>query len=268
MALNTNRDSSSESVVLGALSDIGKQRSNNQDSMCLITAPDTMDGICALMAVADGMGGHRGGEVASALAIQGVMEHFGKSVGAKTDSAANPRSMAEVLHQIHAEVSAAGTTPETTGMGTTLSVVVLKPDRIVLGHVGDSRVYRLRAGELTQLTQDHSWVADKVRQGHISRSEAESHPMRNVLTQAIGVAGVLDPMVGEFDVLTGDKILLCSDGLHGLVSPQDMQRVMVAKPPQSAVQGLVNKANEAGGSDNITAVIAEIVNGADARKQR
>jgi serine/threonine protein phosphatase PrpC len=182
------------------------------------------------MAVADGMGGHRGGEVASAIAIQGIVAHLGKSIGAKTDSASNPRSMAEVLHQIHADVSAAGTTPETAGMGTTLSVVVLKPGRMLLGHVGDSRVYRLRAGELTQLTQDHSWVADEVRRGNISRAEAESHPMRNVLTQAVGVADVLDPMVGEFEVVAGDKILLCSDGLHGLVSPQNMQRVMVAMP--------------------------------------
>jgi PPM family protein phosphatase len=263
MGLKTKRDPASRSVLLGALSDVGKQRENNQDSMCSIAAPNTPDGISALMAVADGMGGHRGGEVASAIAIQGVVTRLGKSNGAGAVSAVNSRSIAETLRQIHADVAAASTTPETTGMGTTLSVVVLKPGCMLVGHVGDSRVYRLRDGKLAQLTQDHSYVADEVRKGNISREEAESHPMRNVLTQAVGHSATLDPMVGEFDVVAGDKILLCSDGLHGLVSSQYIQRVMTKMPPESAVQALIDRANEAGGFDNITAVIAEIVTGSD-----
>jgi protein phosphatase len=263
MATKSNRSSVSTTVLLGALSDIGKKRESNQDSMCSIASPNTPEGVSAVLAVADGMGGHRGGEVASALAIRGVVNHLGTPSRSGAGFATNLRTLAESFQKIHAEVVAAGGTPETDGMGTTLSVVILKNDSLLLGHIGDSRVYRLRGSELTKLSEDHSWVADQVRQGKISVSESSSHPMRNVLTQAVGHSDRLDPFVREFDVEIGDKFLLCSDGLHSLVSSKYIQKVMADLPPDPAVRELVRKANSAGGLDNITAVIAEVVEGGD-----
>ncbi|MEE8047007.1 MAG: PP2C family serine/threonine-protein phosphatase [Dehalococcoidia bacterium] len=251
-------------VVLGALSHVGQKRSNNQDSMCSIAAPNTLAGTTALVAVADGMGGHKGGEVASALAIQGVVTRLGKSSGADLNGGNRSELMTGVVRQIHAEVLAAGNTPETSGMGTTLSIGVIENDRMLVGHVGDSRIYRLRAGQFLQLTDDHSWVADEVRRGNLTEAEAEVHPRRNLLSQAVGVTPTIVPMVAEFDLAVGDKIMLCSDGLHGLVSREDMRLTIDNMPPDLAVQTLVDKANEAGGHDNITVVIAEIVDGSSA----
>jgi protein phosphatase len=247
------------SVVLGALSHVGQKRSNNQDSMCSIAAPNTLAGVTALVAVADGMGGHKGGEVASALAIEGVVGRLGKSSGVNLATGNRSELIANVVRQIHADVLAAGNTPETTGMGTTLSIAVIESNRMLVGHVGDSRIYRVRDGQFAQLTQDHSWVADEVRRGNLTEAEAEVHPRRNLLSQAVGVTQTIVPMVAEFDLSIGDKIMLCSDGLHGLVSNEDMRLTIDNMPPDLAVQTLVDKANEAGGPDNITTVIAEIV---------
>lgn len=261
MVQNASPKTPATSVVLGALSDVGQKRSSNQDSMCSLAAPNTPSGVTALVAVADGMGGHRGGEVASALAIEGVVARLGRKSGAK--AAANNRAehLAAVVQQIHADIRAASSTPETAGMGTTLSIAVIENSRMFVGHVGDSRIYRVRNGQFTQLTEDHSWVADEVRRGNITPAEAQVHPRRNLLSQAIGVTETIVPMVAEFDLAVGDKIMLCSDGLHGLVSSEDMRLTIEKMPPDLAVQTLVEKANDAGGPDNITAVIAEIVAG-------
>ena len=146
-------------------------------------------------------------------------------------------------------------------MGRTVSIGVIEDNRMLVGHVGDSRIYRVRDGQFTQLTEDHSWVADEVRRGSLTEAEAQVHPRRNLLSQAIGVTETIAPMVAEFDLAVGDKIMLCSDGLHGLVSSEDMRLTIEKFPPDLAVQILVEKANDAGGPDNVTAVIAEIVDG-------
>ena len=261
MVQNASLTTPATSVVLGALSDVGQKRSNNQDSMCSLAAPNTPPGVTALVAVADGMGGHKGGEVASALAIEGVVARLGKKSGANAAASNRAEHLAAVIHQIHADIKAASNTPETTGMGTTLSIAVIEDNRMLVGHVGDSRIYRVRDGQFTQLTEDHSWVADEVRRGSLTEAEARVHPRRNLLSQAIGVTETIAPMVAEFDLAVGDKIMLCSDGLHGLVSSEDMRLTIEKFPPDLAVQILVEKANDAGGPDNVTAVIAEIVDG-------
>ena len=162
MAQNMGVRSPVTSVVLGALSHVGQKRANNQDSMCSIAAPNTPTGVTALVAVADGMGGHKSGEVASALAIEGVVTRLGKNSALDRRIGNSPETMVNIVRQIHSDVLAAGNTPETSGMGTTLSIAVLENGRMLLGHVGDSRVYRLRAGQFSQLTRDHSWVAEEV----------------------------------------------------------------------------------------------------------
>ncbi len=261
MAKNTRPATTANAVILGAMTDVGRKRTNNQDSMCSLAAPNTPPGVIALVAVADGMGGHNGGEVASALAIEGVVARLGKKSGAGASTGNRSDHLADVIRQIHADVRAASNTPETAGMGTTLSIAVIEDTRVWVGHVGDSRIYRVRNGQLTQLTEDHSWVADEVRRGNITAAEAETHPRRNLLSQAIGVTEVIAPMVAEIDLAIGDKIMLCSDGLHGLVSGEDMRLTIDSMPPDLAVQTLVDKANDAGGPDNVTTVIAEIVDG-------
>jgi len=227
--------------------------------MCAIPAPNTVSGVKALVAVADGMGGHQGGEVASRLAIEGVIARLGKN--SDVDLIGNDRleTLTQVMLEIHEHVNSKSNTPETRGMGTTLSVAVIGDENIIVAHVGDSRIYRARQGELTQLTEDHSWVAEEVRRGKLTAAEAAVHPRRNLILQAIGVTPVIEPMIAEFDLAVGDKILLCSDGLHGLVTDEDILGIIEGVPPETAVETLVEKANAAGGPDNITVVLANVV---------
>lgn len=259
MTQKTSPSDPATSVVLGAVTHVGQKRSNNQDSMCSLAAPNTQNGVTALVAVADGMGGHKGGEVASALAIQGVVARLGKNSGTDITNDNRIELMTNAVRQIHADVVAAGNTPETSGMGTTLSIAVIENSRMLVGHVGDSRIYLTRGSQFTQLTEDHSWVAEEVRRGNLTQAEADVHPRRNLVSQAIGATAIIEPQVLEFELAVGDKVMLCSDGLHGLVSREDMRVTIEKMPPDLAAQTLVDKANEAGGHDNITVVIAEIV---------
>ena len=148
-------------------------------------------------------------------------------------------------------------------MGTTLSIAVIGDENVIVGHVGDSRIYRARNGQFTQLTEDHSWVAEEVKRGNLTAEEAAVHPRRNLISQAIGVTPIIEPMVAEFDLATGDKILLCSDGLHGLVTDEDILRTIEDASPSIAVETLVEKANAAGGPDNVTVVLANILAASD-----
>ena len=250
-------------IVLGSKTDTGRKRSNNQDSMCSIVAPNTARGVRALVAVADGMGGHQGGEVASGLAIKGVFDHLGKNSTVDLMGSGRSESLAQIMHQIHEQVQSKSHTPETAGMGTTLSIALIGDETVIVGHVGDSRIYRARNGQFTQLTEDHSWVAEEVRRGNLTPEEAAVHPRRNLITQAIGVTPVIEPMVAEFDLAIGDKILLCSDGLHGLVTDEDILETIEGVSPSIAVETLVDKANAAGGPDNVTVILANIVASSD-----
>ena len=231
--------------------------------MCSIVAPNTAKGVRALVAVADGMGGHQGGEVASGLAIEGVVAHLGKNSNVDLIGGDRSETLAQVIHQIHEQVQAKSNTPETRGMGTTLSIAVISDENVIVGHVGDSRIYRARNGQFTQLTEDHSWVAEEVKRGNLTAEEAAVHPRRNLISQAIGVTPIIEPMVAEFDLATGDKILLCSDGLHGLVTDEDILRTIEDASPSIAVETLVEKANAAGGPDNVTVVLANILAASD-----
>ena len=259
MTVNFKRRSSVINIVVGAKTDTGRKRSNNQDCMCSIVAPNTAKGVRALVAVADGMGGHQGGEVASGLAIEGVVSHLGKNSNLDLTGVDRSETLVQVIHQIHKEVQSKSNTPETRGMGTTLSIAVIGDHNVIVGHVGDSRIYRARKGKFTQLTEDHSWVAEEVRRGNLTAEEAAVHPRRNLISQAIGVTPDIEPMVAEFDIALGDKILLCSDGLHGLVTDEDILGTIEGVSPSIAVETLVDKANAAGGPDNVTVVLADIV---------
>jgi len=231
----------------GSATDTGRVRQANEDSMLAV------DG---LFAVADGMGGHKGGEVASHLAIETLQDEF---TAAGTDVL-----VTAVQEANRALVDRSSEDPELTGMGTTLCAMALVDadgrDAIAVVNVGDSRLYLLSEGEITQVTEDHSLVATLERQGRISRAEAAVHPQRNILTRALGIdSGV---MVDSWEILpvVGDRYLICSDGLFNEVDDSRLASTMrrLADPVEAARE-LVRLANEAGGRDNITCVVVDVV---------
>lgn len=163
-----------------------------------------------------------------------------------------------VVQEVNAEVHQASMEPDTRGMGTTFTVVILKGSKLFLAHVGDSRAYLLREGELRQITQDHSWVAEEVARGALTPQEAHEHPRRNILTRSLGTAPIIQVDSGVVDILPGDLLLLCSDGLHSLVSEEEISGALTQTEPQGACQDLVNLANTRGGHDNITVIVARL----------
>jgi serine/threonine protein phosphatase PrpC len=234
----------------GAATDTGRARQANEDSMLAV------DG---LFAVADGMGGHKAGEVASRLAIETLHKQF---TAAGTDVL-----VTAVQEANRALVDRSADDAELTGMGTTMCAMALVDaegrDAIAVVNVGDSRLYLLSEGELTQVTEDHSLVATLERQGRLSRAEAAVHPQRNILTRALGIDASV--MVDSWEVLpvVGDRYLICSDGLFNEVDDNRLAATLrrLADPTEAAKE-LVRLANEAGGRDNITCVVVDVVDDA------
>lgn len=218
----------------------GLVRTSNQDSWLAESA---------LYGVADGMGGHRGGETASRVAL----EVFRNAIGKKKPSEDALRRAVEAANRRVYEMSRQDESLQ--GMGTTMSVLWVRKDRLLIAHVGDSRVYRLRGGEFTQITDDHSFVAELVRKNVITPEMARNHPHRNIITRAVGV----DPMV-EVDVLEetmapGDIWLVCSDGLHGMVDDAEIQQTLTELELDEAAERLLSRSLENGGYDNVTLVL-------------
>ena len=227
-------------VSVGAATDIGQVREGNEDSF-LVVAP--------LYAVADGMGGHRGGEVASSLALETVQGMFERREGSLAD---------QVVEANRAVFDRSQNDRTVSGMGTTLTAALVDGSRVHLVHVGDSRAYLLRGGELAQLTEDHTLVHRMVMEGEISQEEAETHPQRSILTRALGVDQSVQVDEGDVEVADGDRLLLCTDGLTGMVPEGQIREILLeSADPQEAVEKLVKVANRAGGIDNITAVILD-----------
>ena len=228
-------------VVAGVATDIGRVREGNEDSY-LLEPP--------LYAVADGMGGARGGEVASQLALSTVEDGY----------LSGHRSLAALVRDANTAVFARSVEDRSVaGMGTTLTAVLVEGDAASLVHVGDSRAYLLRAGTLRQLTEDHTLVQRMVRAGEITRREADVHPHRNVLVRSLGTEPDVEVDEADLGLLEGDRLLLCSDGLTTMITEGQIQAILeVAPAPQDAAERLVRAANRAGGLDNITAVVVEV----------
>lgn len=205
-----------------------------------------------LFVVADGMGGHQAGEVASAIAVETIL----KANLTGDIKAALKKTLALANQTIFTQ---AEKKTELTGMGTTVAVLYLENDLAYVTNIGDSRVYYLSDNKLNQLTSDHSLVNELVKNGEITVEEAKSHPQRNILTQALGSNDTLDPEIIRLEINKGDKFLLCSDGLTGSVSETLIEELMSQKIDlEIIVDQLINLANEFGGVDNITAVLVEI----------
>ena len=228
-------------------SDIGLSRKINEDSY-IFAPPD-------LFAVADGMGGHEAGEVASSLAVDAICKH----IEASRQTAEAGYLLEEAIIQANKQIfQMAQSKAECAGMGTTVTAIYIQEDRIYWGHVGDSRLYLLRDGRLMQVTRDHSLVGELLQNGSITPEQAQNHPHRNILTRAVGTAEDLqvdcDSLVWE----PGDLLLICSDGLTGLVSDEEILSVLVdTLSLEEKADLLVDKALAAGGFDNITVILAQ-----------
>jgi protein phosphatase len=229
-------------------------RENNEDNL-LIAAP--------LYAVADGMGGHAAGEVASEIAIQTLLDAQIKDV--------DPVALRDALVAAnHAIIEAADQGVGRMGMGTTMTAAVIRENRLLIAQVGDSRAYLMHAGRLRQVTRDHSLMAELIALGEVTPTEARTHPQRSVITRVLGSELHTLPDLYEIDIVNGDRLLLCSDGLTGMVDDEEIESLLAAHPdPQSAADALVEAARAAGGYDNVTVVLVEI-DGTDltARRQR
>jgi protein phosphatase len=218
-------------------------REHNEDSL-LVTPP--------LYVIADGMGGHAAGEVASELAVR-VLEEA-------AITSADPEALkAAVLEANRAVIDGARVGLGRPGMGTTLTAAIIENDRLLLAQVGDSRAYLLENGRLQQVTRDHSLVAELVATGQITAEEARVHPNRSVITRALGSDPNVQPDLYETVLREGDRLMLCSDGLSGMLSNETLQRFLLEyADPQQAADALVNAANDAGGHDNITVIVVDI----------
>jgi PPM family protein phosphatase len=236
-------------VTAGAASDAGRVRVVNQDAFW--SGQVGNKGFLAV--VADGMGGHQTGEVASQQALDTFLASL-RSLRAHA-----PAALARAAQAANLEVHAmASERPEHQGMGTTLTALLIDDQVGLVGHVGDSRAYRLRDGALAQLTQDHSWVADRVRQGLLSSEEARRHRWRNVITNALGAGPSFRLDLGSVDVRAGDRFLLCSDGVSAMVTEGLMTQILTDHAPQAAAAALIAEANDRGSPDNVTAVVVEV----------
>ena len=242
-------------LVFAAATDVGRMRKNNEDSY-LSAKP--------VAAVADGMGGHSAGEVASAIAIE-ELAALGNRGPWGSETAATDDLKQAILRANRRIRETAASDRKLNGMGTTLVALLEDGDMVHVANVGDSRGYLLRQGELSQVTVDHSLVQELVDDGRLSPEDAERHPQRSVITRALGI----DPEV-EFDLFTyklqvGDRLLLCSDGLSDVVEPAQVRKILLrVRSAQRAAQELIAVANEQGGPDNITVIVVDAVDEATA----
>ena len=229
------------------LSHVGKVRSVNQDAFYLPRMGETF------AVVADGMGGHKAGEVASALAVREFVRWL-RCAPRPTEASAS-YAVHEANRLIH---RTAQRDEDKSNMGTTLVALWLDDDRAILANVGDSRAYLMRDGKLVQMSRDHSLVAELVAQGKISEEEARVHPQRNLVTRAVGTSSLVNPDVITFDRKANDLWLLCSDGLTNHVSDEQIGQVLSASASlEEKTQTLIDLALQHGGSDNVTAVLVD-----------
>jgi protein phosphatase len=240
--------------------DVGRRRKINEDSF--LVSPET-----SLYAVCDGMGGHNAGEVASRMAIETISAFVERSAvekeitwpwGLDANVSFEANRLKTAIRLANARVyQAADNREELTGMGTTVVAVLVSPGLVTIGSAGDSRCYRVRDGELSQLTRDDSWVSAALGEGILNSDDVEHHPLRNVITKAVGARDTIDLDVVEHELKPGDLLMLCSDGLHGMINDQEIKRLLVPVPEslEEASARLIDAANEAGGRDNVSVVL-------------
>lgn len=236
------------------ITDVGRRRQTNQDSAGVFVNETGK----SLTMVADGMGGHQAGDVASQMLISLLGESW--QATQLTDADAISKWLSEMIQTANEAIYQAGVSDATkAGMGTTVVAAVLLENQVLFANVGDSRLYLIKAGEICQMTEDHSLVHELVKSGEISEEMAANHPRKNVLTRSVGTPEEVVVDIDTFEVEVDDILLLCSDGLTNMVSDNDILTTVVSKPTlEEVLHDLINSANEAGGADNITALLAKI----------
>jgi protein phosphatase len=238
-------------LTAAGLTDVGIIRSGNEDNYLIV--PDYR-----LFIVADGMGGHAAGEVASEMAVRIIAREVGNCTSVSDTEAAD--RMRRAIHSANGAIFQRTLKEhDKRGMGTTATAMVALRDRYLIGQVGDSRAYVLRNGSFQQLTKDHSYVQEQVDAGYLSQEEARTHPYSNVITRCVGANGEVVPDLYVGVLRTSDVFLLASDGLTGMIEDHDIQRILDSgKQPQAMVGDLIAEANRRGGLDNITAIIVKV----------
>jgi PPM family protein phosphatase len=240
-------------IEIHAAVDPGRARSNNEDSVAT-------DADVALVVLADGMGGYNAGEVASNMATSFIRTELGRwlrEANAQATDAEVKRAMDICVDNANRAIfDAANANPQYAGMGTTLVVAVFRPHHVLLGHVGDSRCYRLRGGRLVQITRDHSLLQEQIDAGLITPEQAAFSANKNLVTRAVGVEDTVLLETHQHDLLPGDLFLMCSDGLSDMLDDAGIAQLLLSNESlESTCQALVDAANDAGGKDNISVIL-------------
>ena len=238
-------------ITFAGRTDVGVVRSGNEDNFLML--PER-----GVFIVADGMGGHAAGEVASEMAVRIVAQELGDPTGHSDEELAD--SLRQAIQRANAAIfDRTLTEHDKRGMGTTTTVLVLSGSRYLVGQVGDSRAYQLRDRRLVQLTKDHSYVQEQVDAGYLTPEQARTHPYSNVITRCVGANSEVTPDVYVGGLRAGDRYLLASDGLTGMLEDSDLQSALITYDgPQDLVDALIVDANHRGGLDNITAIVVRI----------
>lgn len=241
---------------LGARTDLGLVRENNEDKYEFFE-PEELEVLAvkgSLYAVADGMGGHASGQIASDLGLKMILKNY--YADPSEDIVKSLRTAIRAANSYIYE--AAQIVAERNGMGTTCTVAILRDNELIAGQVGDSRLYLIRDGTIRRVTEDHSWVSEQVKRGSLTEEEARSSPFRNVITRSLGAGPDVEVDIYQEQLEKGDVLVLCSDGLTGYVSDEEILETASAWSPSVAALKLVDRANERGGGDNITTLIIGI----------
>lgn len=253
MTTNSNKNTAGQDISFGSRTDIGYVRDHNEDSLIIIPP---------LFAVADGMGGHEAGEIASEITVNTLAELAPSHLDAEGLTAAVEAANYNVMKAPRQSIGR-------DGMGTTLTAAMLEGERLLIAQVGDSRAYLLHKGHLQQITRDHSLMADLIEAGQITPEEARVHPNRSVITRAIGSDIHMRPDIYELNVDAGDRILLCSDGLSSMISNNAIESIMRRQSDaQHCADELVTAALENGGADNVTVVVADVPGFSEVREKK
>ena len=256
------KDMEKITIRFGYGSDIGKERPGNEDSYKVVCREAVPEAIDAIFVVADGMGGHAAGEVASQMTVESVVETL-----VSPDNRLGTLGAAEILGLMHSAIAQAnqlikaeGTrSPEKRGMGTTCTLGVIQDDSLHIAHIGDSRGYLLRGRNLSRMTEDHSVVEEEVRRGLLTTEQARVDPRRNLITAAIGLDRELAVETKSVKLFSGDRIMFCTDGLNSMITDQAIETILAGNEPQESCQSLIDAANDAGGEDNITVIVADVI---------
>ncbi|GCE22488.1 Stp1/IreP family PP2C-type Ser/Thr phosphatase [Dictyobacter kobayashii] len=252
-------------LQVAQLTDIGRKRALNEDNLISVLPEDRsiLDQKGALFVVADGMGGHAHGEIASQMAVTLIREAYYQDTANDIPTSlinAIKHANATIYQESQAKISSDDKEdPLKVGMGTTCVVMVVKDRTLYIANVGDSLAYLINDQEVKQLAEDHSWVAGQVRKGLMSEEEARTSDNRNIITRSLGTDAEVEVyLMTATDAQAGDTLVLCTDGLHGQISEAEMREIVTSYPPEESAKRLIEHANENGGPDNITAIVVKI----------